>query len=169
MYENGYMNPFGYNTMPTATQPFGYPVNPYMYSQQPQQKQQPQPQPQQQAPTMINTNKLYANGLEDVKNRSLPPNSDYIFVDNDKDILYQRIVDGTGKSDTRMFDLLPHIEKEAATSQQSVDLDKYVLKTDFETLQGQIKALNDKIAKLSTPTQPTTIRKEATTNGTTTI
>ena len=37
-----------------------------------------------------NTNKLYVNGIEDVRLRNLPNNSDYIFLDNDKPLIYRK-------------------------------------------------------------------------------
>ena len=49
----------------------------------------PTAQPQQQPPQM-NTNKIYVTGIEDARARQLPPNSDFIFLDNDKPLLYRK-------------------------------------------------------------------------------
>ena len=106
--------------MPSATQPYGFPM------------QQPQHIPQQQQPQ---SNIVYVNGIEDVKNRPLPPNSNYAFMDNDNPILYRKTVDAQGRMTVEAFDIVPHKEK-------PVEKVEYATKKDIELLQAEIAKLN---------------------------
>ena len=143
MFQNnmypGIQNP--YMSMPTATQPYGIPMNSFnnYNSQQYQQPQNP-----------VNTNKVYVSGLEDAKNRYLAPNSDYIFLDNDKPLLYRKVVDATGKMEVQTFQIVQVEEKPVETS-QNVDLSKFVsmdafnsLKKEFEEFKNQVNDLDNK-------------------------
>lgn len=132
-----YPNYFNGNTMPTATQPYGY-----SFSPQPYQPQTPQP--------TINTNKTYVSGIEDVRLYRLPPNSEYIFLDNDKSILYQKKVDSNGQFEVKAYEITECNADTATVAQSSIDLSNYVSREEFAVLQGEIKALNEKIAKLTT-------------------
>lgn len=105
----------------------------YPYPAQPQ----PQVQPQPQNSSVVNTNKLYATGIEDVRCRPIPVNSDYIFLDNDKPLIYRKTTDGTGKMDIQVFKITPYQEEEIP----AVDMSQYVLKTDFEALREEITSL----------------------------
>lgn len=129
MFGNNYSNPYGFNSMPTATQPYGYPMNPY-----------PAPQPMTQ---QTNTNKIYVTGIEDVRNRALPTGSDYVFLDNDKPLLYQKIVDSKGQFDVKIFDITPHVEQ--PTTEASKD---YVPIATFEALQKKVATLEDTLTLL---------------------
>lgn len=120
MFNNPY-TPYNYNPMPTAMNPYGYPA--------------PQSAPQQTAPAVTATNKIYVNGIEDVKNRQLPNNSDYIFLDNDKPLVYRKILDATGKMDVQVFKIEP------IPASESADMTQYVLKSDFEELKKEIEKL----------------------------
>lgn len=122
MFNNPYM-PYSYNPMPTAMNPYGYPTT-------------PQSAPQQTVPVVTATNKIYVNGIEDVKNRQLPNNSDYIFLDNDKPLVYRKTLDATGKMDVQVFKIEPYEEKPA-----SADTPQYVLKNEFEELKKEIEKL----------------------------
>ena len=125
MYENNF-NPMPYN--------MNYPQQPYYGS--PQRQAYPvQTQPQQVGNTA--TNKLYANGIEDVKNRVLPANSDYIFLDNDKPLIYRKTVDGTGKMEVQTFKIVPYEEKQ----DPGIDVSNYVLKSDFDALKKEVESI----------------------------
>lgn len=128
---------YGMNTMPTATQPYGYPFNPY--AQQPQ----PQVQPQKQ----VDTNKIYVSGIEDVKMRMLPPNSEYIFLDNEKSLLYQKKVDANGQFEVKAYAITAYNGELGAKEQSSIDLSNYVPRSEFEALQADFKALSEKISR----------------------
>lgn len=127
MFNNPYI-PYGYNSMPTATNPYGYPMP---------QTTVPQTQP---VPTVTQTNKIYVNGIEDVRNRQMPNNSDYIFLDNDKPLIYRKTLDATGKMDVQVFKIEPYEEKSTPAA-ATVDMSQYVLKSDFEDLRKEIDKL----------------------------
>ena len=120
--------PYGFNPMQNINQPYANQFNPYM-----QQAQQNQPQ------TNTSTNKIFVASIDDVKNRQLPFNSDFIFLDNEKPILYQKTVDSKGQFEIKEFSITPLEIKE--------NPDKYVLKSDFERLESELKELQNKIGE----------------------
>lgn len=148
MYNNSFGNPFAFNnTMPTATQPYGYQMPNYL--PQPQMQQSPQNLNMQ-----TNTNKIFVNGIEDVKNTRLTPNSDYIFLDNDKALLYQKTVDGQGKFEVKAFDIIPHDPKKDEAPLKEIDLSVYVPRTEFEKVQQELKQIKTDLSKLTVDRQP---------------
>ena len=129
-------NPYNFNTMPTSTQPYGYPLNPYQMPQQ-------QPQPQQSQQNMpANTNKIFVANIDDVKNRALPFNSDFIFLDNDKPLLYQKTVNSTGQFEIKTFSITP---VENANASEQIDLSSYAKTSELEAIKSEIEALKSKI------------------------
>ena len=92
----------------------------------------------------MNTNKLYTTGIEDVRARQLPPNSDFIFLDNDKPIIYRKTTDATGKMDIQVFEIVPFQPKQP-TPEQPIDPNQFVLKTDFEALKNEIEQLRESV------------------------
>lgn len=114
----------------------GYTYQPYLYTgyqQNPYQVQQTQPQ------QMVNTNKMYANGIEDVRCRQLPANSDYLFLDNDKPIVYRKTTDATGKMDIQMFKIVPYQEEEKPVVEYALAEDLLDLKQQVEQLRDLLK------------------------------
>lgn len=91
----------------------------------------------------VNTNKLYANGIEDVRFRQLPANSDYIFLDNDKPLIYRKTTDGTGKTEIQVFKIVPYVEEEKTVPE--IDMSKFVPIDRFEELEKQFKELKDSL------------------------
>ncbi len=143
MFENNFMNPYNnFNTMPTATQPYGYPLNPYIGNMGNSAQQHSN------MPTQTNTNKIYVNGIEDVRNRPLPANSDYIFLDNDNAIIYQKIVDSKGQFEVKAFDISPRTAQDSPKGQGVDNSVDYVQKTDLEPLQTEILKLKEQLAEL---------------------
>lgn len=121
MFNNyGYPN---FNSMPSATQPYGYPM--------------PQTAPQN---PPLQTNIIYVNGIDDARNRPLPPNSNYAFMDNDKAIMYRKTVDGQGKMTVEAFDIVPHTEA-------PVEQPDYALKSDILMLQKELAKLRMEVTK----------------------
>lgn len=92
-------------------------------------------QPTQTSP-QVNTNKMYANGIEDVRCRQLPANSDYLFLDNDKPLIYRKTTDATGKMDIQVFKIAPYQEEEKT-------LVEYALASDLVDLKQQVEQLRD--------------------------
>ena len=130
-----YSNPFQYgNSYPTATQPYGYSM--------PQNFAMPQQQAQ---PTQTTTNKIYVSGIEDVRQRNLPFNSDVIFLDNDKPILYQKIVDGKGQFEVKAFSITPYIAQEIDKTSQPINLSGYAKTSDLEPIKAELEIIKEKL------------------------
>ena len=139
MFSNNFNN-YGYaNTIPTSTQPYGYPMSNYgMQSMaQPQMPMQPQ----------TNTNKIYVSGIDDVRNRQLPNNSDVIYLDNDKPILYQKVVDGKGQFEVKAFSIVPYSPQDNDSAKQSVDLSNYVKIEDLEPIKSELRSIQEKLSR----------------------
>ena len=133
MFGNNYTNPYGYNSAP-----FGYNPNaiyPNYNTVQNTTAQTP----------ATNTNKIFVSGIEDVRARSLSANSDYMFLDNDKPILYQKVVDSKGQFEVKVFDIVPHKEESANTS---VDMSQYISRSEFDKLSAELNALKEQLNKL---------------------
>ena len=124
------------NSIPTATQPYGYPINNYSMPTQAQN-----------APTQnqTNTNKIFVNGIDDVRNRMLPTGSDFIFLDNDKPILYQKVVDGKGQFEVKAFTITPYNPQAQETTEQKIDLSQYAKIDELKSLQNEIKEIKERL------------------------
>ena len=120
--------------------------NPYQQFNPNLTQQQMQPQ-NQQASSATNTNKIFVSSIEDVKSKPLSANSDFIFLDNDRPILYQKTVDGKGQFEVKAFDIVPHNDTEQQKDSGSIDLSAYVLKSDFEALESKIKGIEEQLPK----------------------
>lgn len=109
----------------------------------------PQTAAQPQQPAQMNTNKIYVTGIEDARARQLPPNSDFIFLDNDKPLLYRKTVDATGKMEIKAFKISEYTETEAAPA-PAVDMTQFVSVEQFKGVQaemGRIKRTIDGLLK----------------------
>lgn len=109
------------------------PYSPYGYGYQ-------QPQPSQ-----INTNKIYVSGIEEVRQRQLPNGSDMLFLDNDKPLLYQKIVDGKGQFEVKAFTITPYSPQETAKDTSTVDLSGYAKTSDLEPIKAELEAIKEKL------------------------
>ena len=121
--------------------------NPYQQFNPNLTQQQTQQQNQQSSAT--NTNKIFVSSIDDVKSKSLPANSDFIFLDNDKPILYQKTVDSKGQFEVKAFEIHEIKPQEKKKEDNSINLSNYVTLTEFEALKGQIDELKNKITKMS--------------------
>ena len=92
-----------------------------------------------------NTNKIYVSGIDDVKKAMLPAGSDYIFLDNDKPILYQKIVSPNGQFEVKTFTISPYEQKETTKEQNSIDLSEYVKTSEFEQIKAELNELKNKL------------------------
>lgn len=133
-----------FNTMPSATQPYGYPITP------PQMPQNLQPalnsqqfglgQIQTRNDGGIFTNIVYVNDENAAKTYNLPPNSNFALWDNDKGIIYHKVVDNTGKMNILPYDVIPHTET-------PVEQPDYALKSDILMLQKELAKLRMEVTK----------------------
>ena len=105
--------------------------------------QQPAPQSVQQP--SVNTNKIYVTSIDDVRSRQLPANSDFIFLDNDKPLIYRKTTDATGKMDIQVFRITPYQEEEKV--QPVIDTSNFVSIDAFRKLEEQFEELKQSIAK----------------------
>lgn len=118
---------------------------PYYSGGYPSPGYQPQNSVQQPAVQNVNTNKLYATGIEDVRARQLAPNSDFIFLDNDKPLIYRKTTDATGKMDIQVFEIRQY-QPEQHAPEKPIDVSQFVLKTDFEDLKNDIEQMKEFIS-----------------------
>ena len=132
MFENNFTSPYRFNTMPTATQPYGYPINPYTPNSQVHNS---------------NTNKIFVNGLEDARNRFVPSGGSAIFLDNDKPLLYDKTVDSKGQFEIKVFDISEHKDHNDLKANDSIDLSSYVLKADLEPIESEIRHIKEMLNK----------------------
>lgn len=123
--------PFG-ATAPTATQPYGFPLAPQMTIPQTSAAQ-----------NLPNTNKLFVSGIEEVRAKQLPFDSEYIFLDNDKSIIYQKKVDSKGQFEVQAFDIVPRAEKQLSASADDLT-GTFVSRTEFDDLKAKIEGLIEK-------------------------
>ena len=101
---------------------------------------------QQQAPQQTNTNKIYVSGVEDVRQRNLPFNSDVIFLDNDKPILYQKIVDSKGQFEVKAFTITPYNAQETDKTSQAINITDFVKTSDLEPIKAELEAIKSKLS-----------------------
>ena len=127
------MNNYPY--MPNGTQPMGYPMSNFGMNTMPNYLQTQQP---------VNTNEIYVNGIEDVRNRMLAPNSEIIFLDNDKPILYQKKTDANGKFEIQAFSISPYNTQEPEKKEEPIDLSGYVKTTDLDGIIKRITTLENR-------------------------
>ena len=107
------------------------------YMQQPYMNYQTPPQ-------QTNTNKIYVGGVDDVRNRNLSPNSDFIFLDNDKPLLYQKTVDSKGQFEVKTFTITPY-QAEEIKPESSVDLSIYAKASDLDAIKKELQVLKNSI------------------------
>ena len=148
IYQTPYNAPYG-GFMPSQGSYTGQaPFAPQNGNYAPQTPSQPQVQQQ---PAQMNTNKIYVTGIDDARARQLPPNSDFIFLDNDKPLLYRKTVDATGKMEIKAFKISEYTETEAAPAPApAVDMSQFVSVEEFKTVQtemGRIKRTIDGLLK----------------------
>lgn len=105
--------------------------NPYQQFNQPMQRpQQPVQQP--------TTNKIVVSGIEEVRQRQQPYNSDMLYLDNDKPIIYEKKVDSVGQFEVKIF----------AITEKTNEVDtkpEYALKSDLTAIMDEIKTIKEKL------------------------
>lgn len=118
--------PFGTNSMPTGTQPFGWPMTFPNGNAQPQQ-----------IPTAaIVTNKIIVDSIEDVRNYYIAPGGDCIFLHKTEPLLFSKAVDNKGTVTIKTYDIVEHVENS-----------DYVSKQEFKSLQEQLAELKKLLTK----------------------
>ena len=133
--------------------------NPYQQFNPNLTQQQMQPQ-NQQASSATNTNKIFVSSIEDVKSKPLSANSDFIFLDNDRPIVYQKTVDGKGQFEVKAFEIREIKPQERLKEDNPINLSNYVTLPEFEALKGQIDDLKNKITKLTVQNELNSLSSE---------
>lgn len=129
---NNYMQNNNMQNYPTFTQ------NAYGYNNSYQNQQNLQ--------SYTNTNKIYVSGIDEVKTKFLPPNSDVIFIDNYKDIIYEKIVDSTGKHEIKTFSISEYKSNtEQTNNSNNIDLSQYAKKSDVDNIMNSLNQYNNTI------------------------
>lgn len=164
---NNYMN-YGYSPYVNTYGNYGgygYSPTPY-YNFIPQPQSTPSTQSQAQTQTqsgiqqpLTNTNEIFVSGIEDVKGRNTPINSSYMFLDNDKALLYEKIVDGKGKYEIKTYEI-KELKEQENTRQSNTNSTDFAKTTDIDALKAEIQGLKDKVAKLSVQKQLDNLKKE---------
>ena len=91
----------------------------------------------------------------------MPANSDFIFLDNDKPILYQKTVDSKGQFEVKAFEINEIKAQDNQKQPDTINLSNYVTLTEFEALKGQIDELKNKITKMSVQNQLNSLTSSA--------
>lgn len=142
MYQTPYSVPYSGYMQPQGNYTGQAPFAPQNGNYTPQTPTQPQVQQQ---PAQMNTNKIYVTGIEDARARQLPPNSDFIFLDNDKPLLYRKTVDATGKMEIKAFKISEYTETESAPATQALDMSQFVSVDEFKGMQNEMKRIKKTI------------------------
>lgn len=143
-----------YNSMPTATQPYGYPFN-NLNNYLPQQASTAQ---QNQLFQNQNTNMIFVSGIEDVKQRTQMPSTTMMYVDNDKPLVYKKTIDNKGHYTIEEFDIIPKSPDVEKKKQETINLSGYVkidqiegILKELEGVKNEIREIKSKETKIATP------------------
>ena len=136
MYNNNQFNNNGYSNGMRGN--VGQPYNYGAYNQ-------PQFNPYQ--PT--NTNKIFVSGIDDVKSRYQPFNSDYFYLDNDKPIIYQKTVDYKGQFEVEEFDIVKRTPQISAKDESGTITPTYVEKAEFDRISSEIEHIKEQLSQVS--------------------
>lgn len=130
MYNPNLYYPYNYGT------PY---VPQYMQAQQPQN-------------TMSNfgnnTNIIYVNGIDDAKNRQQPTNSVYMYRDNEKQMIYEKTVDGKGQFEVKTYSLTATNAPQSPKPSEAVDLSIYAKKSDIDAIKGELSNVKESVKKM---------------------
>lgn len=88
--------------------------------------------------SQFKTNKIFVINLQDALSRQTEPNSEYVFFDQEKDILYNIHTDSTGKKSWKVIDLFLHKDEEVKQSDEKYD--KLLERVD--SLEKRLEAMN---------------------------
>ena len=83
-----------------------------------------------------------------------------MFLDNDKALLYEKIVDGKGKYEIKTYEIKEINGQEATKNTSSINSSNFAKTTDVDALRQELEGLKDKVAKLSVQKQINDLKKE---------
>lgn len=135
----GYVNPYGAPN-------YGYQPQYQPQAQMPVQSPQASPQQPAQPQMQVQSNKIFVTSIEDAMTRMAMPNSEVVYLHQDKPLLFEIRTDAQGKKTPFVYDIVPHRE-EQPKEQPKVD---YVSREEFDGLYEQIKEIRGTIESLAT-------------------
>jgi hypothetical protein len=98
-------------------------------------------QPQQAQPIMPKTNKVFVTSLDDALSRAVEPNSESIYLHQDKNIIFDVKTDMQGRKTWKAYEFKEYIEQEKAPADTKESQGKdFVSKEEFEAFKGEIQA-----------------------------
>lgn len=99
---------------------------------------------QQQVQPQLKTNKVWVTSLEDAMARSVEPNSEYIYLHQDKPLLIEVKTDSQGRKTTRVMELKDYVEQPKAETTMP---NNFPTREEFNGLKAEIQALKEKFNK----------------------
>lgn len=139
-----------------------YPYN-YGTLYAPQYMQAQQPQNAMVSNFSNNTNIIYVNGIDDAKNRQQPTNSVYMYRDNEKQMIYEKTVDGKGQFEVKTYSLTATNAPQSQKPSEPVDLSIYAKKSDIDAIKGELSNVKESLKKALIASELANIDKKAVT------
>lgn len=90
------------------------------------------------------TNKVWVTSLEDAMARSVEPNSEYIYLHQDKPLLIEVKTDSQGRKTTRVMELKDYVEQPKPEMPMP---NNFPTREEFNGLKAEIQALKEKFNK----------------------
>lgn len=90
------------------------------------------------------TNKIWVTSLEDAMSKPVEPNSEYIYLHQDKPLLIEVITDNQGRKSTRVLELKAYVEE---TKPETIMPNNFPTREEFEGLKAEIQALKERLPK----------------------
>lgn len=83
------------------------------------------------------SNKIYVSGIEGARSYNLNPNSEMILCDDTKNVIYDVMVDSTGKRTITALDVSEHKEE------PPIDMSQFATKQDVDNLKEELKKIQE--------------------------
>lgn len=90
------------------------------------------------------TNKVWVTSLEDAMARSVEPNSEYIYLHQDKPLLIEVRTDSQGRKTTRVMELKDYVEQ---PKPEMAMPNNFPTREEFDGLKAEIQALKERLPK----------------------
>lgn len=140
-----------------------YPYSFYNTPYAPQYVQAQQPQNTMVSNFGNNTNIIYVNGIDDAKNRQQPTNSVYMYRDNEKQMIYEKTVDGKGQFEVKTYAITATNAPQSPKPSEAVDLSIYAKKSDIDAIKGELSNVKESLKKALIASELANMDKKAVT------
>ena len=102
---------------------------------------QQQVQPQQAQPIMPKTNKVFVTSLDDAMARAVEPNSETLYLHQDRNLIFDIKTDMQGKKTWKAYEFKEYVEQEKTpVNAQQMQPQDFVSKETFEAFKSEMKA-----------------------------